>query len=71
MAYICYVSKHSYPLSGGYRRWPTTKSDFANNVLVCDHTALLDCCGDERIWNTTVIDPRSCINEHIARIARR
>ena len=49
MAYICYVSKHSDPLSGGYRCWPTAKCDFANNVLVRDHTTLLDCCGDKCI----------------------
>ena len=37
MACICYVSKQSDPLSGGYRGWPTTKCDFANNVLVLNH----------------------------------
>ena len=49
MAYICYVSKHSDPLGGGYRCWTTAKCDFANNVLVRDHTTLLDCCGDKCI----------------------
>ncbi len=71
MACICYVSKHSDPLSGGYRCWPTAKCDFANNVLVCDHTTALDCCNDERIWNATMIYPRDCIDEHVECIARR